>query len=158
MTVFYFLTEDKLYRAPQLLLSVVLDVVEFPGACYPLQQFMPVLDVTGIVGDAAVEDVLQGVLPQKQVAENTHLSGVTTAQPQLPQVFDGVYATLSMTELADYFVVAVFVSLAEFVDFDFVLFDEGNDGLAVVLGNIFCLVLRWLPLEISLCDGASEQR
>lgn len=65
-------------------------------------------------------------------------------------MFDGVYATLSMTELADYFVVAIFVSLAEFVHFDFVLFDEGNDGLAVVLGNIFCLVLRCLPLEISL--------
>lgn len=111
---------------------------------------MPVLYVAGVVCYAAVEDVLQGVLPQEQVAEDAHLSGVATAQPQLPQVLNGVYYPFSMPELPYDFGIAVVATLTQLVHPVLIFFDEGYDSLAVVLWNVLGLVLRVPRLERSV--------
>lgn len=59
--------------------SVVLDVVEFVGARYALQELMPVLNMAREVSYTAVEDVLQSVLSQEQVAEDPHLPSIAAA-------------------------------------------------------------------------------
>lgn len=39
---------------------------------------MPVFDMAGVVGNSTVKNILQCVLPQKQLAEDPHLRGVFT--------------------------------------------------------------------------------
>jgi hypothetical protein len=54
--------------------------------------------VAGVVADARVEDVLQTMFPEEEVADDAHGATVRWVCPQSPQVRDCVYSPLLLLQ------------------------------------------------------------
>jgi hypothetical protein len=124
--------------------SVVFDVFECAWIADGFAESMPVLDVASEVADARVEDVVKGVFPEEEVADDAHATSVLVIDPQATQVSDGVDGLLHLHHLQKKIVEGYTGVGANFRHYILVFFDKTYDGLAVVLGDILGFVLDLL--------------
>ena len=126
----------------------MLDAREALGVSQGLEQPGPVLHVPGVVADPGVEDVLQAEVPQEYVRQDSHdLREILllALEPEASEVGDGVDLVLpDAQEVHEGHVAHVGVLGEGRLDHLLVVLDEGDDGLAVVLGDVLGLVLLGL--------------
>jgi hypothetical protein len=120
--------------------SELFDAVEFLWVSDGLPESLAVLDVAGVVADAGVKNVVQSMSPKEQVADDSQTFPVDLVGPQSPEVEDGVDAFLLLPHHLDETAVSDSFLSEQASHLLFVLFDEADDALAEVLGNVLCLV------------------
>lgn len=111
------------------------------GGLDGLLQPFPVLHVAGVVADAAVEDVLQGVLAQELVAQDAHALGMLEIYPKLAQVGDGVDGFLLAGELVEQVLVLNAAAGEDVLKILLLFLDVSDDSFSIVLRYVFGLVL-----------------
>lgn len=122
--------------------SVLLDVVEVVGVADGLPEALAVLDVAGVVADARVEDVAEGVPAEEEVADDAQALAVGLHRPQPAQVGDGVDGLLLVPHRVLEAVEGQLVLQQQRSHLLLVLLDEGYDALPEVLGDVLRLVLQ----------------
>lgn len=127
-------------------ISVVLDVSEAVRSFEPIHELFAVLDMREVVLDTTLEDVGQGVLPHELVREDPDRLAELVATPKPPQIRDGVNgARVLLHELKEIVGVESEVLQEELRSLP-VLLDVAEDGLTIVLGDVFRFVFGDLIL------------
>ena len=116
-------------------------MLEGLGVGHCLSQSMPVFDVGPEVADPRVENITKGVFSEEKVADYPHAFCILVVDPQSAQIGYGVDCFLELEHVVEEIVEGHLESIADLLDDSFILFDEGNDGLSIVFGDIFGLVL-----------------
>ena len=102
---------------------------------------MPILDVAAEVANPRVEDIVEGVLAEEEVADDAHAPRVFVVHPEPTKVRYRVHGLLYFAHLA----VEVFEGhtgvQADIGHHFLVLLDEGDDGLAVIFRDVLRLIL-----------------
>ena len=106
-----------------------------------LSKRLAVLDVAAEVADPGVEDVVEGVLAQEEVADDAHAPRVFVVHPKSAQVRYRVYCLLYLAHLAVEVLEGHAGVQAHLAHHFLVLLDEGDYGLPVILGDVLRLVL-----------------
>jgi hypothetical protein len=122
--------------------SIVLDVSEGVRTLDGFPQSVAVLDVTAKVADSRVEDVVEGVLAEEKIADDTHATSVLVVHPQPAQVRNRVYRLLHLSHLANEILKWHSRKLAHTCHYFSILLDKCDDSLSVILGNIFRFVFK----------------
>lgn len=112
---------------------------------YGFLQPFSVLDVAGVVADPRVEDVVEGMLAEELVAEDPHALGMREIYPEVSEVGDGVDVLFLGGELVHEFGVADSRLLEDGLELLAIFFNEGDDGLSIIFGDIFGLVFHARP-------------
>lgn len=122
--------------------SIVLDVLEKKRVFNGVRKSIAVLDMTGVVANARVENVTQRVLAQEQVAQHPHCLGVLVFQPHAPQISNRINRTLILPQLIH----ELFITdshLPQNKPHLFLIFLEERDYcFPVVFWNVLRLVLK----------------
>jgi hypothetical protein len=103
---------------------------------------VPVLDMAAVVANPGVEDVMQGIFSQKQVAEQANAFGVFVIHPHTSQICNCVDYLFLFFQFLNEVVVVNPAFLCNLPDFILILFYEGDDRLSIVLWNVLCLVFE----------------
>lgn len=117
-------------------------MVEVLGAADGLPEALAVLDVAGVVADAGVEDVVEGVLAEEEVADDTEAAAVGLGSPQSAQVSDGVDGLLLVAHGVLEAVVGQIVRQQQRPHLLLVPLDERYDALPEVLGDVLRLIFQ----------------
>lgn len=103
-----------------------------------------VFDVAAEVADAGVEDVVERIFAEEEVADDAHAARVLVVDPEPAQVSNCVDGLLHLDHLVDEVVERHPCVLAHIRHHILVLFDKTDDGLSVVLGDVLRLVFDLL--------------
>lgn len=105
---------------------------------------MAVFDVATEVADARVEDVVERIFAQEEVANDAHATRVFVVDPEPPQISDSVDCLFHLDHLVDEVIERHPRVLAYIRHHILVLFDKTDNSLTIVLGNVFRLVFNLL--------------
>jgi hypothetical protein len=119
-------------------------VLKCTGVADGFTESMSVLDVASEVADARVEDVVKGVFPEEEVADDAHATSVLVVDPQATQVSDGVDGLLHLNHLQQEVLEGYTGVGAYFGHYILIFLYKTDDGFAVVLGDILGFVLDLL--------------
>jgi hypothetical protein len=97
------------------------------------------------VGNLRVEDVAQCAFPQEDMTDYSHAFRVFIIRPHLSKSHHSCEVALELSEFFSDPLVGGAGVLTDSPEDLFVLLNEGNDGLAVVLGDVLCLIAGALP-------------
>jgi hypothetical protein len=111
---------------------------------YGLPEGLAVLDVAGVIADAGVEDVVECIASEEEVADDAQTPPIDLVGPQSTQVLDGVDPLLLLTHHLDETTVSHLLTTQQATHLALVLLDETDDSLAEVLRDVLCLVLHFL--------------
>lgn len=132
--------------------SILFNVVEGFGLLQRPPQTPSVFDVAAVAADAGVEDVLQGVFAEEQVAEHPHTPS-HGARPQSPQFSYRVYLAFLRSQITDEFLAIEPITLDKGFEFLSVFLDKRDYPFAEVFWNVFGLVpafVHHLPFALLL--------
>lgn len=101
---------------------------------------MAVLDVAAEVANPGVEDIVEGVFAEEEVADDPHTPRVFIVHPEPTQVRYCVYCLLYLAHLAVEILEGHAGVQADISHHLLVLLDEGDDGLAVIFGDVLRLI------------------
>lgn len=105
-----------------------------------LAEPMPVFDVAAEVANPRVEDIVQGVFAEEEVADDPHASGVFVVHPEPTEIRYCVYCFLYLAHLTVEILEGHTGMQADLSHYFLVLLDEGDDSLAVIFRDVFRLI------------------
>ncbi len=107
-----------------------------------LPQSRTVLDVRPETHDPGVENIAEGVLPQKQIAQHPHTPTHLGLSPQLTQLSYSAYAPLLAPHIPQQIDIGDPTSLRSITRNRLVLLDEVEDAFAEVFRYVLGVILK----------------
>ena len=127
-------------------------MIELPWILKRLPQALPIFDVTRVVADARVENIIHWMTSKEEIADYSDDLAVGGLGPQPAQVCDGVDHLLFPFHHIFEAVKWELMLLKKASNLPLVLLDEGNYALPEVFRDVLCLILR-SSLHFSLLFG-----
>lgn len=104
------------------------------------------------VADAGVENVVEGVFTEEEIADDAHAPSVLVVHPQTTQVGYRVDCLLHLCHLTNEVLKRHPSKVAYSCNYVLVLLDKGDDSFAVVLGNVLCFVFKtFIVVVLTFC-------
>ena len=122
--------------------SILFNAVEAVGVPEGVPQALAVFDMAGEVADAGVEDIVEGVLPEEDVADHPHALPNEGVRPESSQVGYGVDDPFLDAHAVQEVLVVDLVPGEKEAHLLVVPLDEADDSLAEVLGYVLGLVFE----------------
>lgn len=118
------------------------------GCADGLPQPVSILDMAAKVADAGVEDIVERVFPEEQVADDAHATRVLVVYPQTTQVSYRVYRLLHLRHLADKVRKWDARKGTDRSNHVLIFLDKGDNRLSVVFGDVLCLIFKFFIVEL----------
>lgn len=130
--------------------SVILDMPELLRIWKSLTQSLSVFDVTGICAYSGIENIFQREFSQEETAYNSHAFWIFIITPQGSQIGDCVDDLLLLFQVPQKLVIVHLETLRNLFNERPILLNKRYDSLAVILGDVFRLVLDLLRFNNGL--------
>jgi len=113
-----------------------------------LPQPVSIFDMAAKVANARVEDIVEGVFPEEQVADDAHRPRILVVYPQTTQVSYRVYRLLHLRHLANEVRKGDTRKGTDRSHHVLVFLDKSDNCLSVVFGDVLCLIFQLLIVQL----------
>ena len=122
--------------------SVVFNMLEREGLLDGLTKSITVFNVTAIVTNSRVKNVIQGIFSQEKITQQANAFCIFVVNPHASQICNGVDNFLPLFKFLDEVLVINTTFLGDVPYFLFIFFDKGNDRFSIVFWDVFSLIFE----------------